>query len=93
MNPHQQQYYDRCVHPRGMVRENFNGCNGDTNCLSPPQMARVQETGDMQTPCKSCTSIYNALKNRSPYDRMYLRSYNRLPAHYSTGLDSLVFAP
>jgi hypothetical protein len=37
----------------------------------------VQETGQMMTPCKRCTSIYMVLKNRSPYDRMYLRSYNR----------------
>jgi hypothetical protein len=34
-----------------------------------------------------------ALKDRSPFDRMYLRSYNKLPAHYPTNLDSLVFAP
>lgn len=89
----EQTYYQRYNQPRHVVRENFNGCNGDINCLMAPKMAKVAETNEIQTPCKSCTSIYLALKDRSPYDRMYLRNYNRLPSHYATNLDSLVFAP
>lgn len=66
------------------VRENY--------CASA-QRAGVDETGKMQTPCDKCTSIYMVLKNRSPFDRASLRTYNRLPAQYNTRLDTLVFAP
>jgi len=95
MNPSEQTNYGRAAHPRApiAIRENFNGCNGLSSCLSEPQMAPVQETGNTYSPCMNCTSIYMALKDRSPFDRMYLRSYNKLPAHYPTNLDSLVFAP
>jgi len=33
------------------------------------------------------------LRDRSPFDRAALRTYNRLPAQYNTNLDTLVFAP
>jgi hypothetical protein len=72
----------------GQVIENYDG-----QCVAQPQRAEVQQVGQVQTPCMACTSIQLALKDRSPYDRMYLRSYNRLPAHYPTNLEALVFAP
>lgn len=77
----------------GGVRENFNGCSGNINCLAAPQNAMAKDMGGVSSPCMKCTSIYMALKDRSPYDRMYLRTYNRLPSNYVTNLDSLVFAP
>lgn len=57
------------------------------------QRADVEEVNKTQTPCDKCTSIYMVLRDRSPYDRAALRSYNRLPAQYNTRLDTLVFAP
>jgi len=76
----------------GVIRENY-GSSGSGSCPMSANNSSIQETGQVITPCKGCTSIYMALKDRSPFDRMYLRSYNRLPAHYQTNLDSLVFAP
>ena len=73
---------------RFQVRENYDG-----QCLTQPQRAEVKQTGQVQTPCHACTSIHMALQNRSDFDRQYLRSYNRLPAHYPTNLEALVFAP
>lgn len=69
---------------QGFVREDY--------CASA-QRAGVEELNKMQTPCDKCTSIYMVLRDRSPFDRAALRTYNRLPAHYDTRLDTLVFAP
>jgi hypothetical protein len=66
------------------VRENY--------CAST-QRAAVDDLNKMQTPCEKCTSIYMVLRDRSPFDRAALRTYNRLPAQYNTRLDTLVFAP
>lgn len=66
------------------VRENY--------CASA-QRAEVDDLNKMQTPCDKCTSIYMVLRDRSPFDRAALRTYNRLPAQYNTRLDTLVFAP
>lgn len=57
------------------------------------QRASVDDVNQVQTPCSKCTSIYMVLRDRSPYDRASLRTYNRLPAQYNTRLDTLVFAP
>lgn len=84
--------YNQYAGYNGEIRENY-GSNGCNTCPMSADTPPVQETGTMMTSCPRCTSIYMVLKNRSPYDRMYLRSYNRLPSHYQTNLDSLVFAP
>ena len=87
-----QTYYNQCGQPAPVVRENY-GCNGANTCPMSAKTIPVQDVNQVQTPCHKCTSIYLALKDRSDYDKAYLRSYNRLPAHYQTNLDSLVFAP
>jgi hypothetical protein len=66
------------------VRENY--------CASPMR-AEVDDVNKMQTPCDKCTSIWMVLRDRSPFDRAALRTYNRLPAQYNTRLETLVFAP
>ena len=72
---------------QNVVRENFG------ECPAQAEWPNVPETSQTQTPCASCTSIYMAIKDRSPYDRAFLRAYNRLPAQYNTQLESLIFAP
>jgi len=74
-----------------VIREYYGECNG--NCPAQPVRAGVDDTQNVQTPCHKCTSIYIALRDRSPFDRAFLRTYNRLPAQYNTRLDTLVFAP
>lgn len=66
------------------TRENY--------CASPVR-AGVDEVNNVQTSCEKCTSIHMVLRDRSPFDRAALRTYNRLPAQYNTRLDTLVFAP
>lgn len=70
-----------------IVRENYGDCPAQANRLD------VQQTAQAVTGCPACTSIYMAVKDRSTYDRAYLRQYNRLPAQYNTDLVELVFAP
>lgn len=81
-----QQEQDR--YQQHVVRENYDGaCPADANRLG------VQETGQTVTGCPACTSIHMAVKDRSEFDRSYLRQYNRLPSQYDTQLETLVFAP
>lgn len=70
-----------------IVRENYGECPAQANRLD------VNQTAQTVTGCPACTSIYMAVKDRSDYDRAYLRQYNRLPAQYNTELETLVFAP
>lgn len=67
------------------VRENY--------CPTNAQRVGIDETNQMQTSCDKCTSIWMVLRDRSPFDRAALRTYNRLPGQYNTRLDTLVFAP
>jgi len=73
--------------------ENYIGPNCSKNCLMNPDSADIQQLGEPMSPCMNCTSIYMAMRDRSPFDRAYLRAYNKLPGMYVTNLDSLVFAP
>lgn len=80
--------------PMMHTKESFTGPNnGCSNCLMVPKSADVQALGEPMSPCMNCTSIYMAMRDRSPYDRAYLNAYNKLPGMYVTNLDSLVFAP
>jgi len=74
------------------MKEDFNGV-GCVNCPMQPKSATAQVLAEPDSPCMNCTSIYMAMRDRSPYDRAYLRAYNKLPGMYVTNLDSLVFAP
>jgi len=75
------------------VMEPYTGPNCSKNCLMNPDSADIQQLGEPMSPCMNCTSIYMAMRDRSPFDRAYLRAYNKLPGMYVTNLDSLVFAP
>lgn len=70
-----------------IIRENYGECPMEAS------RANVLQTGQVQTPCNSCTSIHTVLKDRSPYDIRSLQAYNRLPAQYNTQLETLIFAP
>ena len=69
------------------IRENYGECPAQAERLD------IKQTGNTQTPCQKCTSIYLALRDRSDFDKSFLRQYNRLPAQYNTQLDTLIFAP
>jgi len=78
--------------PPHPMKENFNGV-GCVSCPMQPKSATAQVLAEPDSPCMNCTSIYMAMRDRSPFDRAYLRAYNKLPGMYVTNLDSLVFAP
>lgn len=63
------------------------------NCKAVPVNESIGQVQDLYSPCEECTSIHNAKKFRTAYDRFWLQYYNNKAQNAPTDLMDLQFAP
>lgn len=73
------------------TRENYGDCNGK-GCKAQPMSAKVQQTGDLYSPCENCPLIYAVRNDRTPFDQYWLQFYNSKAAATDYDLMNLQFA-
>lgn len=56
-----------------------------------PDNLPLQKTGQVSTSCDGCTSIYETMKNRSDFDKMYIPIYQSRLALFDTNPLNLRF--
>ena len=73
------------------IQENYQ-CSSNSNCAAMPINSAANTTQDLYTPCTECSSIYNARKIRTSYDKFWLKFYNNKAQNTATDLMDLQFA-
>jgi len=71
-------------------KENYQ-CSGST-CPTHPMNEDVGQVQNLYSPCEECSSIHNAKKIRTAYDKFWLQFYNNKAQQANTDLLDLQFA-
>jgi hypothetical protein len=61
-------------------------------CPSSAKNEHVKKLQNLSTPCGECASIYYAKKNRTDYDKFWIKFYNTKAQNTPTNLLDLQFA-
>lgn len=73
-----------------MYRPNTNHTNnGALNVMT--ESLPLNETNQVTTSCKECTSIYDTMNYRSSFDKTYVPAYNARLSLFDTNPLNLVF--